>query len=105
MSTYSVQASKRPEHRLLEALKLIQSAQPSAAEDQLKKLIDDESEFKLAHMLYADLLKSRAAPLEHAGMGLSADEELQQLLNEVKKRWQASKLDVEEQNKIPAVLP
>ncbi|MCW9014038.1 MAG: L,D-transpeptidase family protein [Gammaproteobacteria bacterium] len=101
---HSVYASQRPEQRLLDALQLIQSAQPARAEQLLKNLIDDEPEFKLAHMLYADLLKARTGPLDHAGMGLSADEELQQLLTEVKKRWQASLLEVDEQNKIPAVL-
>ena len=99
----SVQASERPEQRLLDALSYIQTEQLDRAGAVLGQLIKDEPEFKLAHMLYADLQKSRVSPLDQAGLGLMSDENLKQLLIEVKKRWQASQRE-EENHKIPAVL-
>ena len=97
-------AEQRPEQRLLQALNHIQVAERGAAEKILENLIQDEPEFKLANMLYADLLKSRSYGLQQAGMGLLEDEQLHQLLVEVKKRWQAQQLDEQFNQKIPAGL-
>ena len=84
MIMHPVSANQRPEDRVLHALGLIQSAQTVKAEKVLTQLIKDEPEFKLAHMLYADLLKSRTQSLDQVGMGLSSDDDLQQLLIETK---------------------
>ena len=97
-------AASHPEQRLLSALSAIQSADLSKAETLLKLLIDDEPEFKLAHLLYADILKAKVGPLNQAGMGIKNNEKLQQLLTEVKSRWQAKNNSLIGINKIPAAL-
>ena len=96
-------SSLHPEKRLVQALDAIQAAQLDHAEQLLKSLIQDEPEFKLAHMLYADLLKARVQPLYVPGMGLQQTEEWQQLLTEARARWKANQEDIT-RNKIPAVL-
>ncbi len=93
-----------PEQRLLLALTAIQSADLSKAESLLKLLIHDEPEFKLAHLLYADILKAKTGTLYQAGMGVKNNENLQQLLTEVKSRWQAKNNLLMEANKVPAAL-
>jgi len=97
-------AASHPEQRLILALSAIQSAELSKAEALLKLLIDDEPEFKLAHLLYADIQKAKTGTLHQAGMGVKDNEKLQQLLTEVKARWQARNNSLSSENKIPAAL-
>ncbi|MDH5485674.1 MAG: L,D-transpeptidase family protein [Gammaproteobacteria bacterium] len=101
--TPRVNAELHPEQQLLQVIDAIQTAQMQKAEQQLKQLIAREPEFKLAHLLYADLMKVHANPLKTPGMGLEDNNELQPLLTEVKNRWLASNLD-EYNKKIPSVL-
>jgi murein L,D-transpeptidase YafK len=101
--TISANAALHPEQQLLQIMDAIQSAQMKTAEQQLKQLIASEPEFKLAHLLYADLMKVQANPLKTPGMGLNNNDELQPLLTEVKNRWLASNLK-DHAKKIPAVL-
>ncbi|TNF35174.1 MAG: hypothetical protein EP315_06320, partial [Gammaproteobacteria bacterium] len=102
MLSLGAQAMLHPEQRLLHALEAIQTAQLSKAEQLLKDLLSDEPDFRLAQLLYADVIKARARPLQQVGMGLRSGEELEQLLSEVKARWQANQ-DMAG-DKIPAVL-
>ena len=97
-------ASTHPEQRLLLALSAIQSAELSKAETLLKLLIHDEPEFKLAHLLYADIQKAKVGTLYQAGMGVKNNEKLLQLLTEVKSRWQAKNNSLIGENRIPAAL-
>jgi murein L,D-transpeptidase YafK len=97
-------ATTHPEQRLLLALSAIQSSELSKAETILKLLIKDEPEFKLAHLLYADILKAKVGTLYQAGMGVKNNEKLQQLLIEVKARWQAKYNPSNGRGKIPASL-
>lgn len=96
-------ADVHPEQRLVQALDALQSANLDQAEVLLKALIDDEPEFKLAQMLYADSLKARANPLYVAGKGLPDIASRQPLLSEIKTRWQARQT-VDQTDKIPAVI-
>lgn len=96
-------AQLHPEKRLIQAIEAIQAVQLDKAEQMLKSLIHDEPEFKLAHMLYADILIARSNPLSKPGMGLQKTEYWQQLIDEARARWQANEQPAFE-NKIPAVL-
>ena len=101
---YTGSVSADPEKALLQALDAIQSSNIEKAERVLKSVITDEPEFKLAHMVYADLLKARATPLSHAGMGMDNSEKLDDLLDEVRLRYEAGQELKNETGKIPAVL-
>ena len=97
-----LQAELHPEQRLLQALDAMQQADMQSAEHTLQVLLDDEPEFKLAHMLYADILSARKGGIQ-PGQGLSDPEALNTLLTEVRKRWQA-KDQQSYSEKIPAAL-
>lgn len=92
-----------PEKRLIQAVEAIQSAQMQRARQLLEALINDEPDFKLAHMLYADILKARSHVLQVPGMGLPHNDDRQQLIDEARARWQANQPALDE-NRIPAVL-
>ena len=87
---FSSQVVADPEKNILQALDAIQSSNITKAKHILTTLISKEPEFKLAHMLYADLLKSRATPLNHAGMGIKNSEKLNELLDEARLRYEAN---------------
>lgn len=102
--SFQAQLAARPEQDLLQALSAIQSSDMAKAERLLKTLIIEEPEFKLAHMVYADVLKARATPLSQVGMGLTSRDELSDLLTEVKSRYEAGQDLINGGDKIPAVL-
>lgn len=97
-----VKADLHPEQRLLQALDAMQHADMNSAEHTLQALLDDEPEFKLAHMLYADIISARNGSIK-PGQGLSDREALDTLLTEIRKRWQA-KTQQAYAEKIPAAL-
>ena len=92
-----------PEERLLLALQAVQSSSLEKAESLLQQLIQDEPEFKLAHMVYADIQAAKSAPLKQVGMGLADRAELDDLLTEVQVRYQGGLRNNKGEN-IPAVL-
>jgi murein L,D-transpeptidase YafK len=96
-------AQAHPEERLLLALQAVQSSSLEKAELLLQQLIHDEPEFKLAHMVYADIQAAKSAPLKQVGMGLTDRTELDGLLTEVQVRYQSGLNNNKDQN-IPAVL-
>lgn len=104
LSFFQGKAFAHPEQRLLQALQAVQAARLDDAEFLLFSLIQQQPEFKLAHMIYADILKAKSEPLNQLGTGLKNRTELYDLLTEVKARYQASLQDTESQVKIPAVL-
>jgi murein L,D-transpeptidase YafK len=97
-------AIAHPEQRLLLAVQAVQAAKLDEAESLLYKLIHDEPEFKLAHMIYADIQTAKSAQLQQAGMGLLDRTERQHLLTEVQVRFQAGLKNKDKQVRIPAVL-
>lgn len=104
MLSYQGNAFARPEQDLIQALKAIQLSDMPRAERLLKTLIIEEPEFKLAHMVYADVLKARSTNLSQVGMGLTSREELNDLLTEVRSRYEASQDLINGGDKIPAAL-
>lgn len=97
-------ASAHPEERLLLALQAVQSARLDEAESQLLQLIHDEPEFKLAHMVYADIQTAKSEPLTQAGMGLLNEAELNGLLTEAQVRFKGGLKNENNAASIPAVL-
>jgi murein L,D-transpeptidase YafK len=97
-------AAAQPEQLLIQALNAIQASELTRAEKLLKTLIIEEPEFKLAQMVYADVLKARTTPLSQAGMGLSNGDELKNLLTEIRARYEAGQDLINDGDKIPAVL-
>lgn len=104
VSAQQAKALSHPEQRLLWALEAIQATDLIRAEKILSQLINDEPEFKSAHLLYADVLKAKTQPLNKVGLGLSKTEDLSQLLREVKSRWQAKQVNQQAKDKIPVAL-
>lgn len=96
-------AQAHPEERLLLALQAVQSSSLEKAESLLQQLIHDEPEFKLAHMVYADIQAAKSSPLKQVGMGLVDRTELDGLLTEVQVRYQGGFKNNNSEN-IPAVL-
>ena len=101
--TGQLMAEVHPEQRLLSAIEAIQDSQLSDAENILKKLVQERPEFKLANMLYADLLKSKTQPLNVPGAGLVNSEQRQNLISEIKLRIQAQYKE-QYANLVPAAL-
>jgi len=93
-----------PEKLLIQALNAIQASELFKAERMLKTLIEDEPEFKLARMVYADVLKAKTQLLSHAGMGIAKSDELDGLIKEVRARYEASAYSIKDEGKIPAAL-
>lgn len=96
-------AEVHPEQSLLSAIEAIQDSQMAQAESILKSLIQQRPKFKLANMLYADLLKSKTQPLNIPGAGLNNNEQREHLLSEIKLRLQTSYKE-QYNNQVPAAL-
>ena len=99
----NAQAIDTPEQRVLKALNVWQQGDADRAEKILSRLIVIEPEFRLAHLLRADILQSKARAINSPADGLKKSPEVEQLLLEVKSRWQAQHYD-QLKNKIPAAL-
>lgn len=79
----------RYEDRLIESIKLIREGKIEQATAQVKLVIADRPDFKLAQLIYADLLLSKARGIQDFGNMYSAPmEKISALLNEAKVRWQ-----------------
>jgi len=96
-------ASPHPEERLLDAIQDIRVSNFERAESKLASLVFDVPDFKLAQLVYADVLKSRIGDFQEPASAL--DDSLQKtlLLSEIKNRFQALN-DPAVENRIPAVL-
>lgn len=78
-----------PEQRLVEAIKEIQLSNTTGAESRLKKLIEEVPDFKLAQLIYADILMSKVRGLGSVAAGLENGPEKTLFLREMKSRYQA----------------
>lgn len=92
-----------PEQRLLAAIQDIQSSQLSQAESKLKRLVTDIPDFKLAQLVYADVLMSRTGEINNPGSGLNQSLNKDLFLAEIKNRYQAVN-DAAIKTNIPSVL-
>jgi len=96
-------ASPHPEERLLDAIQDIRISNFDSAESKLASLVFDVPNFKLAQLVYADVLKSRAGDFQEPASALDDSQQKTLLLSEIKNRYQALN-DRAVENKIPAVL-
>lgn len=96
-------ASSHPEDMLLDAIQDIRSSKLSSAELKLKNLIDAVPDFKLAQLVYADVLISRAQAVSMPGTGLQDSDEKSSLLREIKNRYRAEN-DALIKRQVPSVL-
>jgi len=99
-----VTAEPHPEQRLLAALESIRSAELAAAEKQLEGLVAEIPDFKLAQLLYADVLKSRALPVARPGLGIDDKQQLGHLLTEARVRLKDQLREPVISERIPASL-
>lgn len=101
--SYGLDNYQHPEDRLLDAIQDIQSADFNKAEEKLQGLIAEMPDFKLAQLVYADVLKSRVDGVALPAMGLQESEEKALLLKEIRNRYRADN-DDSIRNRVPSVL-
>ena len=92
-----------PEQQLYHALTAIQSQQLNKALGQLNKLVTSKPDFKLAQLIYADVLQAKARGLQNVGQLLTNNQQLQGFLSEARARWNSLKNPIDE-NLLPASL-
>jgi len=92
-----------PEDRLLDAVRHIQLSKLGQAEEKLKSLLVERPDFKLAQLIYADVLKAKSGAVMQLGLGLSDTDDKVLLISEIKNRYKASS-DKQIAQKYPAVL-
>ena len=78
----------RYEQSLLATIKDIQSQNHDQALDRTRDLIREYPHSKLGHMLYADLLLAKAAPLTAVGSGIETSRAIEDFRYEIRQRWQ-----------------
>lgn len=93
--------TREPEVFLLNALENVQRERLDQAQILLEDLIRDNPDFRLAQLVYADVLAARAGALRGLGAGVVPDEELVGLADEVRRRW----LYYQQRPKNGAMLP
>ncbi len=95
--------AQTPEQQLYQALTAIQSQQLNKALGQLNKLVTRKPDFKLAQLIYADVLQAKARGLQNVGQLLKNNQQLLDFLSEARARWNSLKNPVDE-NLLPASL-
>ena len=90
---------------LVEVVDHISAGEFTQAVNKLKSILQDQPNFRLANLLYADLMAVRSGQLLTFGKGTKDESKIAQLLEEGKRRYQHSKLEVAHQsNMIPEAL-
>ena len=86
--TFSCGVLDQNELQLINAIKQIRAMKIDQAIDTLHALLINKPHFKLAQLIYADLLESRAQAINHVGQPFNPNqEELTELLEEAQVRW------------------
>lgn len=85
--TYVQVYAQTPEQQLYHAITSIQSQQLNTALEQLKKLVLSKPDFKLAQLIYADVLQAKANGLQSVGQLLKDNQLLNDYLSEARARW------------------
>jgi hypothetical protein len=76
------------ENQLITTLRDIQEQQIDGALEKIGNLVQSNPQFKLAQLIYADLLLAKAGPIRDFGSGLVAPkQEIDGLKNEAQARW------------------
>ncbi|MDH5425171.1 MAG: L,D-transpeptidase family protein [Gammaproteobacteria bacterium] len=102
-TSYGQAFNQSPEQQLINALTSIQSQQLEQAISQLQQLLKSKPDFKLAQLIYADVLLAKAQGLEKVGQLLKQNVLLEGFLAEASKRWQNHKSPVRD-GLLPAAL-
>ncbi|HDQ40718.1 MAG TPA: hypothetical protein ENN39_06775 [Desulfonatronum sp.] len=79
--------SKQPESSLLNALENLNEQQLDQAQGLLEQLVRQTPDFRLAHLVYADILAAKAGQLTGLGAGMIPELELAGLEDEARRRW------------------
>lgn len=84
----SIIHSNTQEDLLIKTIEYIKKLDIDTAINEIETLIDENPNFKLAHMVHADLLKTKSqGMLAFASQATEDDEKLKPLLDEVRQRW------------------
>ena len=83
-------AQQHPEDRLLDAVRSIQSQDLQQAEKKLAKLLTEKPDFKLAQLVYADVLTAKSGIISSIGPGVDDGQPKDLLLTEIKNRFIAA---------------
>ena len=84
---HGLSISREPEANLLVALENVQQERLDQAQALLESLISENPDFRLAHLVYADVLAARAGTIHGLGAGLIPETELAGLEDEARRRW------------------
>jgi murein L,D-transpeptidase YafK len=79
--------SREPETSLLNALENLNEQQLDQAQGLLEQLVRQTPDFRLAHLVYADILAAKAGQLTGLGAGMIPESELAGLEDEARRRW------------------
>lgn len=100
LPTAALAAGDPPELRLVKALQAMQSGQSDKAFKAIEQLVHDQPNFKLAQLIYADMLRARSGAPQALGVE-SPNQRMQQLIAEARARWQ-ERQSLLHGNRIPA---
>ncbi|SDB44804.1 Murein L,D-transpeptidase YafK [Desulfonatronum thiosulfatophilum] len=84
---YSLSITRAPESDLLIALENVQRERLDQAQTLLESLVQENPDFRLAQLVYADVLAARAGTIQGLGAGLIPETELAGLEDEARRRW------------------
>ncbi len=102
-SSISYSKDLHPEGRLLDAIQYIQLFDLDKAEIKLAALVEEMPDFKLAQMVYADVLSAKIKGIQSVGTGLNNGPDKILLLMELKNRYTAD-INVIVKHNIPSVF-
>ncbi len=99
----NISYAQSPEQQLIRALTSIQSQHIDIAISQLQQLVKSKPDFKLAQLVYADMMLAKSQGLKKVGQLLQKNKLLDGFLQEAKKRWHSTKNPVN-QKLLPTAL-
>lgn len=97
-----VSAPLTPEQQLVDAIELARYGQPRAGLDALEKLLRAQPNFRLAHLVYADLLAARSG--REVMQAADSDPRVQELFEEARVRLEQSRFAPPEESAPSPVL-
>lgn len=84
-----IRHSDTHEDHLIKALQHIKQLDIDTAISQLEILLEENPRFKLAHLVYADMLKAKSQGIQEMGaLSTTQEDKLKPLRDEAKARWQ-----------------
>ncbi len=103
LSIGNVSYAQSEEQQLISALTSIQTQHLDLAISKLHKLVKSKPDFKLAQLVYADMMLAKSQGLKVVGQLLNKNQLLDGFMQEARKRWYSSKNPVK-QEMLPAAL-